>query len=144
MPSSERLQSSSDLEHRRRRLLPRLSNFKCKQSHDERYYHENSLSLRLTGCIIIHETTNVKDCSSQVWDRYGCLVDPNHLASRDPTIGLIPSVLDSIGVPFCPESVLPVGTGAGRIDPNHPIYDKIVGRWRVWSEDNDRPFGYCH
>src|SRR5438132_13372513 len=60
----------------------RRSSDLCKQSHDKRYDHENSLSFRPTGRIIVHETTNVKDCSSQVWNRYSELVDTYYLASR--------------------------------------------------------------
>src|SRR5207244_13265156 len=65
-------------------LFPRLSNLKCKESHDKRYDHENSLGLGLAGVVIIHEVANIADCRSQGWNRDCELVD-----AYDPTPGRV-------------------------------------------------------
>lgn len=119
-------------------LLPWLSNLECEESYDECYDYENPLGLGLASCVIVHEAPDIKDCGSQVWNRYSCLVDPDDLTSRYSTVGLIPSVCDSIGVSLRPESVLVVDTSARLIDIDHSVYDQIVRCRRVGSEDD-----YC-
>src|SRR2546427_8254689 len=109
MPSSERLGLSLIWNIGGGRLFPQLSNLKCKQSHDERYDHENSLGLGPAGCVIIHEVANIVDCRSQVWNRDCELVD-----AYDPTPGNVaracPAVRAWIRVALRSETDLIVGT----------------------------------